>query len=218
MRLIFLGVPGAGKSTQGAALSSQWQIPHISIDDICRQAIAKETSFGLKVKPYIERGDLVPDDFLLNIIRQRLNHASAQQGWILDGFPGNLSQVKLLDQLLLQIQAKDHNASSKQLYDQVFSFYVPIDVLLPRLLQRSRLDDTHDNIYKRIEIYHEHSASLIQYYRQQNCLTMINGDRSVEIVTQFLQDSVAKSYLTANKKNLTAGKISIKSGKNILSA
>ncbi len=217
MRLIFLGVPGAGKSTQGAALSSQWQIPHISMDDICRQEIAKETSFGLKVKPYIERGDLVPDDFLLNIIRQRLNHTSAQQGWILDGFPSNLSQVKLLDQLLLGIQAKDHNASSKQLYDQVFSFYVPIDISLQRLLQRSRLDDTRDNIYKRIEFYHEHSASLIQYYRQQNCLTMINGDRSVEMVTQFLQDSVAKSYLTANKKNLTAGKISIKSGENILS-
>ncbi|MEI6444601.1 MAG: nucleoside monophosphate kinase [Nostocales cyanobacterium ELA583] len=218
MRLIFLGVPGAGKSTQGAALSSQWQIPHISIDDICRQAIAKETSFGLKVKPYIERGDLVPDDFILDIIRQHFSHSSAQRGWILDGFPSNLSQVKLLDQLLLEIRAKGNTALSEQPYDQVFSFYLPIDVLVQRLLQRGHLDDNHEVIYRRIEVYQEHSTPLIQHYRQQGCLTVINGDRPVEIVTQFLQDSFSKSRLIGNKKTLNARKRLIKAGKQILSA
>jgi len=218
MRLIFLGVPGAGKSTQGSALSSQWQIPHISIDDICRQAIAKETSFGLKVKPYIERGDLVPDDFILDIIRQRLSHFSAQRGWILDGFPSNLSQVKLLDQLLLEIRAKGNTALSEQPYDQVFSFYVPIDVLVQRLLQRGHSDDNHEVIYRRIEVYQEHSTPLIQHYRRQGCLTVINGDRSVEIVTQFLQDFFSKSRLIGNKKTLNARKRLIKAGKQILSA
>ena len=179
MRLIFLGVPGAGKSTQAAAISSQWQIPHISIDDIFHQAIAKETYLGLKVKPYVEKGDLIPDDLILDIIRKRLSHSSAQRGWVLDGFPSNLSQVKLLDQLLLEILPQCRSVLPEKLYNQVFSFYVPIDVLVQRLLQRGR---------------------------------------SVEVITQFLQDAVSKPRLITGQKTLNTRKKSIKEGKQILSA
>ncbi|GCL44228.1 nucleoside monophosphate kinase [Anabaena sp. FACHB-1250] len=218
MRLIFLGVPGAGKSTQAAAISSQWQIPHISIDDIFHQAIAKETYLGLKVKPYVEKGDLIPDDLILDIIRKRLSHSSAQRGWVLDGFPSNLSQVKLLDQLLLEILPQGRSVLPEKLYNQVFSFYVPIDVLVQRLLERGRSDDNYQVIYRRIEVYQEHSAPLIQHYRQQGFLTVINGDRSVEVITQFLQDAVSKPRLIIDKKTLNIRKKSIKEGKQILSA
>lgn len=90
--------------------------------------------------------------------------------------------------------------------------------MVQRLLQRGRLDDNHEVIYRRIEVYQEHSNPLIQHYRQQGCLTVINGDRPVEIVTQFLQDSFSKSRLIGNKKTLNARKRLIKAGKQILSA
>ncbi|WP_313959064.1 adenylate kinase [Umezakia ovalisporum] len=197
MRLILLGVPGTGKGTQAAILSKQWQIPHISTGEILRQAIADKTSLGLKAKAYVEKGDLVPDHLIFHIIRHRLSHSSAQRGWILDGFPSNLSQARFLDELLETLR---HS------YNRVFSFYVPIDVLVQRLQQRGRSDDNPEFICRRLEVYQEQTAPLIQHYRRQGCLTVINGDRSVEIVSQFLQASFSESSLLPNQTTLSVGK------------
>ncbi|WP_313959031.1 adenylate kinase [Umezakia ovalisporum] len=197
MRLILLGVPGTGKGTQAAILSKQWQIPHISTGEILRQAIADKTSLGLKAKAYVEKGDLVPDHLIFHIIRHRLSHSSAQRGWILDGFPSNLSQARFLDELLETLR---HS------YNRVFSFYVPIDVLVQRLQQRGRSDDNPEFICRRLEVYQEQTAPLIQHYRRQGCLTVINGDRSVEIVSQFLQASFCESSLLPNQTTLSVGK------------
>lgn len=178
MRLILLGVPGAGKGTLGAILSKQWQIPHIDIGEILRQSIAVQAPLGLKARAYMEKGDMVPDNLVFDMIAKYLNHSSARRGWILDGFPVNLSQARFLDELL---------ASLGQSYNRVFNFYVPIDVAVVRLKQRGYLGDCPEVIYRRIEIYQQQTAPLTQYYRQQGCLTMINGDRSVETVADFLQ-------------------------------
>ncbi len=178
MRLILLGVPGTGKGTQGAILSKQWQIPHIDIGEILRQSITNQSPIGLKAKAYVERGDVIPDDITLNYISKYLNHSSTQGGWILDGFPGSLPQARFLDELLASLRQSDY---------RVFNFYVPIDVAVRRLQQRGYLDDCLEVIYRRIEIYQQQTAPLIQYYRRQGCLTMINGDRSVETVAEFLQ-------------------------------
>jgi adenylate kinase len=126
--------------------------------------------------------------------------------------------VKLLDQLLLEILPQCRSVLPEKLYNQVFSFYVPIDVLVQRLLERGRSDDNYQVIYRRIEVYQEHSAPLIQHYRQQGFLTVINGDRSVEVITQFLQDAVSKPRLITGQKTLNTRKKSIKEGKQILSA
>jgi adenylate kinase len=177
MRLILLGVPGTGKGTQGAILSKQWQIPHIDVGEILRQSITNQSPIGLKAKAYVERGDVIPDDVIFNFISKYLNHSSAQGGWILDGFPGSLPQARFLDELLASLRQSDY---------RVFNFYVPIDVAVGRLQQRGYLGDCPEVIYRRIEIYQQQTAPLIQYYRRQGCLTMINGDRSVETVADFL--------------------------------
>lgn len=208
MRLILLGVPGSGKGTQGAILSSQWQIPHISTGEILRQAIANQTALGLKAKAYVEKSELVPDYLIFDLIRQRLTAPSTQRGWILDGFPGNLSQAQFLDQLL---------ATLGQSYNRVFSFYVPTDVLVQRWRQRGRSDDHPELICKRIEVYQEQTAPVIQHYRQQGCLTVINGDRPVEIVTHFLQTSFSDLSLTIQQKTVNTSKRLINQEPQILS-
>ena len=197
MRLILLGVPGSGKSTQGAILSSQWQIPHISTGEILRQAIANQTALGLKAKAYVENSEFVPDYLMFDLIRQRLTDSSTQRGWILDRFPVNLSQAQFLDQLL---------ATLGQSYNQVFSLYVPTDVLVQRLQQKRRLHDHTELIYKQIEVYQEQTAPVIQHYRQKGCLTVINGDRPVEIVTHFLETSFSNLSLTIHEKTLNTNK------------
>lgn len=99
-RLIFLGPPGAGKGTQAKLLSEQLNIPHISTGDILRSAVAQATPLGQKAKEYMDRGELVPDELLLDLIRDRLSQPDAKEGWILDGFPRNVSQAFFLEELL----------------------------------------------------------------------------------------------------------------------
>ncbi|GAC1451297.1 MAG: hypothetical protein NVSMB70_19890 [Chamaesiphon sp.] len=99
-RLIFLGPPGAGKGTQAKILADLCEIPHISTGDILRNAKAQGTPLGQKAQSYMERGDLVPDDLILDLIWERLNQPDAKTGWILDGFPRNVAQASFLDKLL----------------------------------------------------------------------------------------------------------------------
>jgi adenylate kinase len=184
MRLIFLGPPGSGKGTQAAILASLWRVPHISTGELLRQAVDQKTPLGLRVQHYVEQGELVPDDLVITLIREQLKQPECRSGWILDGFPRTLSQAEALDQLV---------TSLKQPYNQVISFYVPIDVLFHRLLRRNRSDDTPTVLHRRIDLYHTQTAPLIQYYRQRRCLTVLNGDRPVETITQFLETSLRPS-------------------------
>ncbi len=99
-KLIFLGPPGAGKGTQGQVLAEFVNIPHISTGDILRSAIAKQTPLGIKAKNYVDNGNLVPDELILDLIEERLTQSDAQKGWILDGFPRNVAQADFLSSLL----------------------------------------------------------------------------------------------------------------------
>src|SRR4028118_2241857 len=99
-RLIFLGPPGAGKGTQAKLLADLLNIPHISTGEILRSAVAAQTPLGQKAKAYMDKGELVPDELLLDLVRDRLSQADAQSGWILDGFPRNVSQAAFLDDLM----------------------------------------------------------------------------------------------------------------------
>src|SRR5919202_6412203 len=176
-RLIFLGPPGAGKGTQAKLLAEILKIPHISTGDILRGAVAQATPLGQKAQAYMEKGELVPDELLLDLVRDRLNQSDAQNGWILDGFPRNVSQASFLDNLL-----QENNQTC-----ECINLEVPDEVLIQRMLGRGRTDDTPEAIRTRLDIYHNDTAPLIGYYRDRSSLRVIDGNRLFEDVTVSLK-------------------------------
>ncbi|MGC1396381.1 MAG: adenylate kinase [Coleofasciculaceae cyanobacterium] len=179
-RLIFLGPPGAGKGTQAKLLAEILNIPHISTGDILRGAVAQATPLGKKAQAFMKKGELVPDELLLDLVRERLNQADAQGGWILDGFPRNVSQATFLDGLLQEMQ---HHC-------ECINLEVPDDVLIERMLERGRNDDTPEAIRTRLSIYNNDTAPLIGYYRDRSTLKIVDGDRPMEEVTTSLKQLV----------------------------
>jgi adenylate kinase len=180
-RLIFLGPPGAGKGTQAAALVSLFSVPHISTGDILRAAVAQQTELGQKADAYMKAGELVPDDLMLGLIRERLGQEDAQVGWILDGFPRNVPQAEFLDHLLADIH---------QPYDFVVNLDVPDEVILARLQKRGRQDDNEDVIRHRLDVYRSQTEPLIDFYRSRQKLISINGNQPMETVTNDLKQLV----------------------------
>ena len=180
-RLIFLGPPGAGKGTQAQVLANLLQIPHISTGDILRDNVARQTDLGQKAQSYMDQGELVPDQLILDMIQARLSQEDASSGWILDGFPRNVAQAVFLDELLTKMGLS---------YDRVISLEVPDEVLVERLLRRLRKDDTEEVIRHRLAVYHEQTAPLISFYRDRQQLVSVNGHQSMEAVTNALQAAV----------------------------
>ena len=180
-RLIFLGPPGAGKGTQAKRLADLLGIPHISTGDILRSAIAQSTPLGQKAQSYMDKGELVPDELLLDLIHDCLMQPEAQNGWILDGFPRNASQATFLEK-----QLHDLN----QALDYAVNLDVPDAVLMTRLMSRGRLDDTPETIRKRLEVYRDETEPVIGFYRERSSLRVVDGDRPVEEVTQSLKQVV----------------------------
>ncbi len=177
-RLIFLGPPGAGKGTQASILSELYQIPHISTGDILRAAVKAETPLGVKARSYMDAGELVPDDLILDLIKERLGQSDTKKGWILDGFPRNVSQAKFLEQLLQELQL---NA------DCVLNLEVPDETLVERLLERNRKDDNEITIRRRLEVYHQDTVPVIDFYSDRGTLKAVNGNHSLEGVTTALK-------------------------------
>jgi adenylate kinase len=184
-RLIFLGPPGSGKGTQAKKLAERIHIPHISTGDIFRAAVSQKTPLGLRAQSYMDRGELVPDQLVIDIVRERLSQPDAQVGWILDGFPRTVPQAEFLDQLLSEID---------QAYNYAVNLEVADDILIARLLDRglkeNRLDDTEDVIRRRLEVYHAQTAPLIDYYRSHQKMVSVNGSLSMEAVTAELESLI----------------------------
>jgi len=183
-RLIFLGPPGAGKGTQALILSDLYQIPHISTGDILRAAVKAETTLGVKARVYIDQGELVPDDLILDLIKERLSHSDTKKGWILDGFPRNVSQAAFLEKLLQELQLAA---------DCVLNLEVPDEVLVERLLARKRKDDNEVTIRRRLEVYHQDTVPVISFYSDRSMLKAVNGNNSLEDVTTALKSIIDKS-------------------------
>lgn len=177
-RLIFLGPPGAGKGTQAYLLASACEIPHVSTGEILRSAVTEKTELGLKAQSYMDQGELVPDELILGMVRDRLGQSDAQPGWILDGFPRNVSQAKFLDELLEEIH---------QSCDFVVNLDVPDEVLVARLLGRGRKDDAEDVIRHRLAVYREQTEPLIDFYRERQQLFSVNGNRPIDEITGDLK-------------------------------
>lgn len=180
-RLIFLGPPGAGKGTQAQALAKNCHIPHISTGDILRQALTARSPLGIKAQGYMDRGELVPDDLVQDMVEERLSQSDAHKGWILDGFPRTVSQAEFLDQLLQKLQ--HHHV-------RVVNLDVPDDVLMTRLLSRGRSDDNEEVIRRRLEVYRGDTTPLIGFYGDRQQLVSIDGNQSLEAVNAQLQKVV----------------------------
>ncbi len=179
MRLLLVGLPGAGKGTQAAVLSGQLGIPHISTGDLFRAHVADETPLGPQVKRYLESGTLVPDEVTNEMVRQRLAQADAESGFLLDGFPRNTAQADVLDEILSGLDVE---------LDAVVQLDVPEEVVVERLLARGRADDTEDVVRHRQEIYRSETAPLLDHYADR--LVTVCAVGSVEEITERALDAV----------------------------
>ncbi len=217
MRLVFLGPPGVGKGTQAAKLTKEYGIPHIATGDILRTAISKKTPVGMEAKSYIDSGKLVPDDVIINIIRERLKESDTRGGYILDGFPRTIKQGEALSKML------DQNLDK---IDRVIYFHLNEEELVKRIAGRSscpscqkvynithnppkqegicdcgaalvqRKDDRPETVKERLAIYRNETSPLIQYYEDQGLLSKIEAGGTVDKVSEKV-----KAASTVQKKS-----------------
>ena len=178
--LLFLGAPGAGKGTQAQLLSQTYSYLHLSTGELLRKEIEMNTILGRKVKDIINKGELVSDELVLNIVKQNLN--KDHNGWILDGYPRNLSQANSLNQVLIEIN---------QPLEIVFYLDIPEEVLIKRLLLRGRKDDTEETIRTRVEIYKNTTEPLIQYFKDRSLLEYIDADRDLKTIASDIKQKMA---------------------------
>lgn len=170
MRLVLLGPPGSGKGTQAARLKDHLQVPHISTGDLLRAEVAAGSKLGLEAKEVMARGDLVSDAILLGMLEDRFSRTDTANGFILDGYPRNLAQADALGKLLARIGQK---------FDAAVQLDVPNELLVERIAGRAkaegRADDSPESVRTRLKVYDDQTAPVIDYYRQQGELTVVNG-------------------------------------------
>ena len=166
VRLVLLGRQGAGKGTQAVRLAEHYGAPHISTGDMFRAAVAEGTEFGKKAGEIMARGDLVPDDITIGIVRERLDKDDARgQGFLLDGFPRNVAQAAELIDLAAPLGG----------LHAVVNIDVPLDEVRSRMRERGRDDDTDDAIDRRLELYERETEPLIEFYRERDLLVTVDG-------------------------------------------
>ena len=175
MILVLFGPPGAGKGTQADALKDKLNLLHLSTGDILREEVAKESELGLMAKKFMEAGELVTDELIIGMIKNKITSESSGKGFLLDGFPRTISQAHALDEMLRANTLK---------VDNVVSLEVDDSVLIERLLLRGRSDDNEETIKNRLEVYKNQTLPIKEYYRNLDILVEIKGDDSVEIVSE----------------------------------
>jgi adenylate kinase len=182
VKVVFLGPPGAGKGTQAVKIAEKYNVPHISTGDILRAAVKEGTELGKLAKEYMDKGELVPDDVIIGIIRERLSQSDVRErGFILDGFPRTLPQAEALDKMLAELNMP---------LDKVVYLNVDDEEIVKRLLARGRADDTEEVIRNRLEVYRKQTAPLINYYSKKGILVEIYGVGEVNEITKKIEESL----------------------------
>lgn len=187
MRLILLGPPGAGKGTQAQRLVEKHGIVQLSTGDMLRAAVAAGTPVGQRAKAIMDRGDLVPDDVMIEIIAERIGRPDTAKGFILDGFPRTVDQAVALDRLL------DERALA---LDGIVEIVVDHGILSERILGRAketggaRADDTEATVKKRLDVYRAQTAPVADHYRRAGVLKQVDGMGTVEDVATRIDESL----------------------------
>lgn len=201
MNLILLGAPGAGKGTQAEVICNHLSIPAISTGNIIREALSKGTEMGLKAKSFIDAGQLVPDDVVIGIIKERLAKDDCKNGFVLDGFPRTIPQAEALDNMgividkVIDIEVPDEKIVTRMSGRRVCSkcgasFHLEhrkpakegiCDVCGGELIQRK--DDHPDTVLDRLKVYHEQTEPLKGYYEKAGLLTIVEGQEDVADTT-----------------------------------
>ncbi len=214
MNLILLGAPGAGKGTQAKKIVEKYGIPHIATGDILREAVAKGTELGKKAKEYMDRGELVPDEIVIGIVKERLQQPDCEKGFLLDGFPRTLKQAEALDDMLKELGKK---------IDAVIYIDVPEEEVVKRIVNRrtcrncgavyhliyappkepnkcdkcggelyQRDDDKEETVRQRFKVYMENTAPLIEYYEKKGILYKVDGTKNIDEVFQQIDEVLQK--------------------------
>ena len=201
MNIIMLGAPGAGKGTQAAVLCERLNIPTISTGNIIREALKNGTEMGLKAKSFMDAGQLVPDEVVIGIVRDRLQEDDCKNGYILDGFPRTIPQAEALDEMganidvVIDIEVKDevivNRLSGRRVCENcgrpyhIVSLKPAVDGVCDdcggALVQRK--DDSIETIKNRLDIYHKETEPLVKYYEAQGKLKVVEGKDTVAATT-----------------------------------
>jgi adenylate kinase len=184
VNVLVLGPQGSGKGTQAKRVAAEHEIPHVSTGDMFR-ALDDATPLGREVNEIMERGDLVPDEVTIRMIRERLAADDARDGFILDGFPRNLAQAEALDQMLREIGRR---------LDVIFFFDLDDETAKARALGRAheegRTDDTPETIAHRLSVYHDQTEPVVEYYRTTGKLVPLHAARPVEDVYSEIRQAL----------------------------
>jgi adenylate kinase len=185
LNVLLLGPQGAGKGTQATRISNEYDIPHIASGEILRAEMTAGTELGNRVRDVIDRGELVSDDLMIELIRNRLEQPDTESGFVLDGLPRTLVQAEALDSVL---------SDTGRSFSVVFALQIPDALAFERLRRRARLegraDDTDEAIQRRLDLYHQETEPLIEYYRTRGRLVPIHGDRSENEVFAEIQQAL----------------------------
>ena len=197
MNIIFLGPPGAGKGTQAQRICAALDIPQISTGDILRRAMKEQTPTGLKAKSYIDAGQLVPDDVIIDIVKERLQQDDCQKGYILDGFPRTVPQAEALEGIAKIDAVIDLDVADQVLIDRLSGRRVCLKcgatyhvnrlngetkcaVCGEELVQRN--DDKAETVLNRLTVYHDQTAPLVDFYQKKGLLKVIDGAQDMETI------------------------------------
>jgi adenylate kinase len=185
LNVLLLGPQGSGKGTQANRISAEYGIPHIASGEILRAEMQAGTELGRRVQDVVDRGDLVSDDLMIELIKTRLGQADTDAGFVLDGFPRTTVQAEALDEMFGDIG---------RTFSVVFALQIPDEVAIDRLLKRAeiegRTDDTLEAIQRRLETYHRETSPLVEYYRVRGNLVPVHGDRSENEVFAEIQSAL----------------------------
>ena len=178
-RLLLIGPPGGGKGTQAAIIKQHWHVPHISTGDLLRAAVRDQTPLGKKAEAVMAAGDLVSDDIMLGLIKQRLSETDAVNGFILDGYPRNLPQAQALQDVLNDLNMPLNGALLIEVEPENI-----VQRLAKRAQDEGRSDDTAEVVRKRLDIYAEQTTPVADFYAKQEMLVRIQGEGDIEAITE----------------------------------